>query len=125
MRRCASLLSILVAAAPAPSEAVPAARPAVIAYVFPRDRVLDPAEIRAEKLTHVNFAFANVVGGRVVEGGPTRRREPEGADRAARLPPAPADPDLGRGLDVVEGVLGRRADAEEPPRRSSAARSTS
>ena len=35
---------------------------AVIAYVFPRDRVLEPTEIRGEKLTHVNFAFANVVG---------------------------------------------------------------
>jgi chitinase len=45
-------------------------RPAVIAYIFPRDRVLEPHEIRAEKLTHVNFAFANVVGGRVTEGSP-------------------------------------------------------
>jgi GH18 family chitinase len=43
-------------------------RPAVIAYVFPRDRVLEAHQIRADKLTHVNFAFANVVGGRVVEG---------------------------------------------------------
>jgi len=70
MRRRALLVSILVAAVPAAAAPVPAARPAVIAYVFPRDRVLDPLEIRAEKLTHVNFAFANVVGGRVVEGGP-------------------------------------------------------
>ncbi|HYN04863.1 MAG TPA: glycosyl hydrolase family 18 protein, partial [Vicinamibacteria bacterium] len=68
MRRSALLFSILVAAAPVAAE--PAPRPAVIAYVFPRDRVLDPLEIRAEKLTHVNFAFANVVGGQVVEGGP-------------------------------------------------------
>ena len=55
---------------PRPLPATAAPRPAVIAYVFPRDRVLDPLEIRAEKLTHVNFAFANVVGGRVVEGSP-------------------------------------------------------
>ena len=47
-----------------------APRPAVIAYVFPRDRVLESSEIRGDKLTHVNFAFANVVGGRVVEGSP-------------------------------------------------------
>ncbi len=41
---------------------------ALIAYVFPRAGVVDPGEIAAEKLTHVNFAFANVVGGQVVEG---------------------------------------------------------
>jgi chitinase len=66
MRRSALLFS----AGPAAAAATEALRPAVIAYVFPRDRVLEPFEIRAEKLTHVNFAFANVVGGRVVEGGP-------------------------------------------------------
>jgi hypothetical protein len=70
MRRSALLFSVLVAAGPAAAAPGPAARPAVIAYVFPRDRVLEPFEIRAEKLTHVNFAFANVVGGRVVEGSP-------------------------------------------------------
>ena len=70
MRHTALLFSILVAAGSAEASPADAARPAVIAYVFPRDRVLDPTEIRAEKLTHVNFAFANVVGGRVVEGAP-------------------------------------------------------
>ena len=90
MRRTALLFSILVAAGPAAAAPTQAARPAVIAYVFPRDRVLEPSEIRAEKLTHVNFAFANVVGGRVVEGSPARRREPEGAHRPAARPPAPA-----------------------------------
>ena len=53
-----------------PPATAEAPRPAVIAYVFPRDRILESSEIRAEKLTHVNFAFANVVGGRVVEGSP-------------------------------------------------------
>ena len=53
-----------------PPATAEAPRPAVIAYVFPRDRVLESSEIRADKLTHVNFAFANVVGGRVVEGSP-------------------------------------------------------
>ena len=70
MRRGPLLFSIVVTAAPASAAPTDAARPALIAYVFPRDRVLDPTEIRAEKLTHVNFAFANVVGGRVVEGAP-------------------------------------------------------
>lgn len=40
----------------------------IIGYVFPRERVIDPAEIDASKLTHVNYAFANVANGVVVEG---------------------------------------------------------
>ena len=68
MLRTVTLLSLYLAAGPAAS--APTGRPAVIAYVFPRERVLEPTEIRADKLTHVNFAFANVRDGRVVEGGP-------------------------------------------------------
>jgi len=49
-----------------------ASRPAdgrvIIGYVFAQDRVLDPATIAAEKLTHINYAFANIKDGRVVEG---------------------------------------------------------
>ena len=71
MRLTASLFALLLLglSAGGPAAAGPAARPAVIGYVFARDRVLEPHELdRAGKLTHVNFAFANVVGGRVVEG---------------------------------------------------------
>ena len=42
--------------------------PVIIAYLFPKDAVVDPAAIAADKLTHINYAFANVAGGRVVEG---------------------------------------------------------
>lgn len=38
----------------------------IIGYV--RGHAVDNLDIRAEKLTHINFAFANVVDGRVVEG---------------------------------------------------------
>src|SRR5512143_3516605 len=69
MRRLALLVPCLLAAGGA-ALAAEAARPVVIAYVFPRGGVLEPHTIRAEKLTHVNFAFANVAGGRVVEGSP-------------------------------------------------------
>lgn len=41
---------------------------AIIAYLFPQERVIDPAEIAADRLTHVNYAFANIQDGRVVEG---------------------------------------------------------
>jgi GH18 family chitinase len=69
MRRTALLVPFLLAAGGAAALAAEA-RPAVVAYVFPRGRVLEPHAIRAEELTHVNFAFANVVGGKVVEGSP-------------------------------------------------------
>jgi GH18 family chitinase len=71
MRRTLLLLPLLLAAGGAAALAAEAARPVVIAYVFPRGpSVLEPHTIRAEELTHVNFAFANVVGGKVVEGSP-------------------------------------------------------
>jgi chitinase len=40
----------------------------IIAYVFPRGRVLRPDEVAAKKLTRINYAFANVTDGKVVEG---------------------------------------------------------
>jgi len=40
----------------------------IIGYLFPKDGVIDPAAVAADRLTHVNYAFANVDGGRVVEG---------------------------------------------------------
>jgi chitinase len=40
----------------------------IIAYVFPRDRVLLPNEVAAKKLTRINYAFANVADGKVLEG---------------------------------------------------------
>jgi GH18 family chitinase len=41
---------------------------AIIGYVFAKDQVIDPKEVAAESLTHINYAFANVRDGRVVEG---------------------------------------------------------
>ena len=44
--------------------------PAVIAYIFPRDHVIQPGEIAARKLTRINYAFANVQDGRIVAANP-------------------------------------------------------
>lgn len=40
----------------------------IIAYVFPLDRALAADEINARKLTRINYAFANIKGGEIVEG---------------------------------------------------------
>jgi chitinase len=45
-----------------------AAKPAIIAYVFPRNELIVPSEIAVAKLTHINYAFADVKDGRIVEG---------------------------------------------------------
>lgn len=45
--------------------------PVVIAYVFPQNHVLQPGEIAAQKLTRINYAFANIQNGRMVNGFPT------------------------------------------------------
>lgn len=42
--------------------------PQIIAYIFPRNRALQPAEIAAKQLTRVNYAFANIQDGRIVTG---------------------------------------------------------
>jgi GH18 family chitinase len=48
----------------------PAGGRVIIAYVFGENRKIDPATIAAEKLTHINYAFANIRDGRTVEGFP-------------------------------------------------------
>jgi chitinase len=40
----------------------------VIGYVFSPEQPLDPKTIAAEKLTHINYAFANLKDGKVVNG---------------------------------------------------------
>jgi chitinase len=66
------LIAPIVAAgalAAAPHQAgTNAPRLALIGYLFPQDTVIDPASVDAGKLTHINYAFANVRDGRVVEG---------------------------------------------------------
>jgi len=64
----AAAATAAVAPQAGPPPAAPATRLAVIGYLFPQDTLIDPATLAADKLTHVNYAFANVRDGRVVEG---------------------------------------------------------
>jgi len=43
----------------------------ITAYVFPRNMVLTSDQVAAKKLTRINFAFANIDQGRIVEGDPS------------------------------------------------------
>jgi len=40
----------------------------VVAYIFPRDTLLQPGQIDARVLTRINYAFTNIAGGRMVAG---------------------------------------------------------
>jgi len=61
----AASFSPTLLAAPNPSQ------PVVIAYVFPQSSVVQPGEIAAQKLTRINYAFANIQNGVMVNGFPT------------------------------------------------------
>lgn len=43
----------------------------IAAYVFPRNMILTSNQVAARKLTRINFAFANIDQGRIVEGDPS------------------------------------------------------
>jgi chitinase len=46
------------------------AKPVIAAYVFTREGPLNPGQIDGSKLTRINYAFANIERGRIVEGAP-------------------------------------------------------
>lgn len=50
------------------SESARSENPAVVAYVFPQNNVLQPGQIDAQSLTRINYAFANIESGRMVAG---------------------------------------------------------
>src|ERR1019366_1852524 len=45
-------------------------KPVVCGYVFLRNTVLQPGQIDAHSMTRINYAFANINGGRMVLGVP-------------------------------------------------------
>ena len=53
--------SVLYAAATAPT-------PVIVAYVFPQEKLLGEGEVAGQKLTRINYAFANIKDGRIVNG---------------------------------------------------------
>jgi chitinase len=43
--------------------------PEVVAYIFPRNRVIQPGQVPARKLTRINYAFASIQDGRIAATG--------------------------------------------------------
>ncbi len=39
----------------------------VIAYIFAEDEIIDSDDIAAEKLTHINYAFADIKDGKILK----------------------------------------------------------
>ena len=62
------LVIACLCALPALSAGAPAPKPVIVAYVFPQDNAIRQGEIAARKLTRINYAFANIKDGRIVNG---------------------------------------------------------
>jgi chitinase len=66
-----ALILALVALSPfTPNAFCAASKPAICAYVFTRETPLAPGQVDGSKLTRINYAFANIEQGRIVEGAP-------------------------------------------------------
>ncbi len=61
---CATLAALLLSPPVLPGRNAPV----VIGYVFSRNRIINPSEISATRLTHINYAFANIADGRIAQG---------------------------------------------------------
>lgn len=64
-----SIAALSILSAPAQSPSTPVNKE-IIAYVFPQDRVLSADEVNGRRLTRINYAFANIKNGEIVEGFP-------------------------------------------------------
>ena len=65
--RLTTLLPAALLAIPAFAQHQPAT-PVITAYVFPQQALIQSGTIDAQSLTRINYAFANIANGRIVEG---------------------------------------------------------
>ena len=52
----------------APAAEVAASKAVIVAYVFPQHALIHDGDIAAQKVTRINYAFANIRNGRIVNG---------------------------------------------------------
>ena len=67
---CTCLLTLVCLCCSSPLRAAAGSTPTqvIVAYVFPQDNLLREGEIAAQKVTRINYAFANIKDGRIVNG---------------------------------------------------------
>ena len=63
-----SLIALSLVAPMSSAQTSPPKPKAIVAYVFPQNRELQPTEIAAGKITRINYAFANIANGRIING---------------------------------------------------------
>jgi len=69
MARLGCLLAFLaLSAIPHDARASAAREEAIVAYIFPQNSELQPGQVDAASLTRINYAFSNIVNGRMVTG---------------------------------------------------------
>ena len=80
-------ISVLVGAAPGAVAYAASGdpEPVITAYVFPRDTLLTAHQIDVKKLTRINFAFANIEDGRIVEGSSSDAKNLETLNEARKV----------------------------------------
>jgi chitinase len=64
-KRIAAVILFVFAAMPVLAHAQ---QKVIVAYVFPQNRPLTPDEVNVRKLTRINYAFANIKDGEIIEG---------------------------------------------------------
>ncbi len=68
MRTRAVILALVIFLPFASSGFCGSDKPVICAYVFTRETPLTPGQVDGSKLTRINYAFANIAQGRIVEG---------------------------------------------------------
>lgn len=68
--RCFAVAIALALPAGCATAALAQQKPVVCGYIFPRSALLQPGQIDAHSMTRINYAFANVNGGRMILGVP-------------------------------------------------------
>ncbi len=67
-RLCSLAVFVALLATALNARASTAPAKAIVAYIFPQNNAFQPGQVDAASLTRVNYAFANIVNGRMVTG---------------------------------------------------------
>ena len=63
-----TLVLLFILAFSLASQSQPSSSKYIVGYIFVKDKVIDPMTIDVNKLTHINYAFADIKKGEIIEG---------------------------------------------------------